>query len=86
MLIENRDIKTINIKKYFESLRPKNSDYLKLMIELANLKVLKNRNADQTIVPNDITLEVGMSHPNIIPLRKRLLELNILENFVTCQI
>ena len=31
-------------------------------------------------MPNDITLEVGMSHPNIIPLRKRLLELNILEN------
>ncbi|MBS23422.1 MAG: hypothetical protein CML72_06455, partial [Rhodobacterales bacterium] len=70
----------INIKEYFESIRPKSSDYLKLMIELANLKVLKNRNADQTIVPNDITLEVGMSHPNIIPLRKRLLELNILEN------
>ena len=72
--------KGINIKEYFESIRPKSSDYLKLMIELANLKVLKNRNADQTIVPNDITLEVGMSHPNIIPLRKRLLELNILEN------
>ena len=70
----------INIKEYFDSLRPKNSDYLKLMIELANLKVLKNTNANQTIVPNDITLEVGVAHPNVIPLRKRLLELNILEN------
>ena len=70
----------INIKKFFESLRPKNSDYLKLMIELAKLKVLKTTNADQTIVPNDITLELGMSHPNVIPLRNRLLELNILEN------
>ena len=70
----------INIKEYFESLRPTDADYLKLMIELANLKVLKNTNADQIIVPNDITLEVGMSHPNVIPLRKRLLELNILEN------
>ena len=34
----------INIKEYFESLRPKNADYLKLILELANLKVLKNTN------------------------------------------
>ena len=45
----------INIKEYFESLRPNSPDYLKLMIELANLKVLKNTNADQKKVPNDIT-------------------------------
>ncbi|MFL2812366.1 MAG: murein L,D-transpeptidase [Paracoccaceae bacterium] len=72
--------KEINIKNYFESLRPKNLDYLKLMIELEKLKALKTTNYDQTIVPNDITLEVGMSHPNVIPLRNRLIELNILEN------
>ncbi len=72
--------KEIEIKNYFESIRPKNEDYLKLMTELAQLKVLKNINANQTMVPTDITLEVGMSHPNIIPLRKRLSELNILEN------
>ncbi len=69
----------IDIKNYFENLRPKNSDYIKLMIELAKLKVLKNTNVDETIVPTDTTLEVGMSHPNVIPLRKRLLELNILD-------
>ena len=67
----------LDIKNYFENLRPNNPDYLKLMKELANLKEIKSKKIKITSVPNDITLEVGMSHPNIIPLRQRLFELNI---------
>ena len=66
----------LNINNYFENLRPNNPDYLKLMKELANLKEIKSK-IKITSVPNDITLEVGMSHPNVIPLRQRLFELNI---------
>ena len=47
------------------------------MKELANLKDIKRKKIKITSVPNDITLEVGMSHPNVIPLRQRLFELNI---------
>ena len=47
------------------------------MKELANLKEIKSKKIKITSVPNDITLEVGMSHPNVIPLRQRLFELNI---------
>ena len=67
----------LDIKNYFENLRPNNPDYLKLMKELANLKEIKSKKIKITLVPNDITLEVGMSHPNVIPLRQRLFELNI---------
>lgn len=71
----------INIKNYFEGLRPNNGDYLKLIAELAKLNILKNKSINEIIVPNDITLEVGMSHPNVISLRKRLLELKVLEDY-----
>ena len=58
-------------------LQSQEPDYLRLKIELAKLRELKNKNIEATKVPNNITLEVGMSHPNVVPLRKRLVELNI---------
>lgn len=67
----------LKIEDYFKSLEPDNPDYLRLKIELAKLRELKNKNIEATKVPNNITLEVGMSHPNVVPLRKRLVELNI---------
>ena len=75
----------INIINFFENLRPKNLDYIKLKKELANLKDIKSKNIKITLVPNDITLEVGMSHPNVIPLRQRLFELNIHQDSVNSE-
>ena len=75
----------ININNFFENLKPKNLDYVKLKKELANLKDIKSKNIKITLVPNDITLEVGMSHPNVIPLRQRLFELNIHQDSVNSE-
>ena len=63
-----------------EDLQPKDPDYLKLQLELERLKLLVEKSIQTDPVPNETTLEVGMSHPNVLFLRNKLVELDYLQD------
>ncbi len=68
------------IKLFLEDLQPKDPDYLKLQLELERLKLLVEKSIQTDPVPNETTLEVGMSHPNVLFLRNKLVELDYLQD------
>ena len=65
------------IKKFLEETQPNDPDYIKLQLELQRL-LAKDKTNQVSNVPIETTLELGMSHPNILSLRKKLKSLEYL--------
>ena len=67
------------ITEFLTDLEPNDPDYLKLQIELQRLISLREDKNSLGLIPIGTTLEVGMIHPNILPLRAKLVYLEYLK-------
>ncbi len=67
------------ITEFLTGLEPNDPDYLKLQVELQRLLSVREEKNSLALVPLGTTLEVGMTHPNILPLRAKLVYLKYLK-------
>ena len=67
------------IIKFLTELEPDDPDYIKLQLELEKRLSLIGKNDSFELLPIETTLEVGMSHPNVLLLRTRLINIEYLE-------
>ena len=68
-----------DIAKFLTDLEPNDPAYLKLQVELQRLTSVTKEKNSLPSVPLGTTLEVGMTHPNILALRTKLVDLKYLK-------